>query len=558
MAAPNLPAASGAGRTRRAGMTRPRYNPGRGVIPMSRVIVAEKVAAAGLDLLRRAGHEVVDLAGAPREKLLAELASADALLVRSATKVDAELFAAAPRLSVVGRAGVGVDNVDVPAATARGVLVLNAPTANVVSATEHTFAILFALLRQVPAAAASMAQGKWEKAKFVGSELAGKTVGIVGLGQVGSRVALRARAFEAKIVAFDPYLPAARAKEMGVPLLDLPELLAASDIVTLHATAGEKGKTLLGAPELALMRKGSILVNVARGNLVDRAALLASLESGHLAGAALDVFDPEPPSADEPLLRLPNVIATPHLGASTVEAQERVSLQTVESLLEALSGASYVPAVNLPFRGPADPSGAAVWMGLAERSAHFLAALGDGRVASVAVETWGLPADLLRPIAVAAVKGALQGHAPETVNYVNAFHVAQERGLAVAETRHEGPGTYARSIRVTLSGSARSASADGTLFSDSDARVVTVDGLPLEFRPEGTVVFLRNRDVPGVVGSVGSILGDGGVNIANFSLARGTGNQAAAVLAVDSAPSAGVLEKLRDAPAVEDVRVVTW
>lgn len=525
---------------------------------MSLVVVAEKVASAGLDLLRNAGHEVVDLAGAPREKLLAELATADALLVRSATKVDAELFAAAPKLSVVGRAGVGVDNVDVPAATARGVLVLNAPTANVVSATEHTFALLFSLLRQVPAASASMAHGKWEKAKFVGSELAGKTLGVVGLGQVGSRVALRARAFEAKVVAFDPFLPVARAREMGVPLLGLPELLAASDIVTLHATAGEKGKPLLGAAELARMRPGAILVNVARGSLVDRAALLAALESKHLAGAALDVFEPEPPAADDPLLRLPNVIATPHLGASTVEAQERVSLQTVESLLEALSGASYVPAVNLPFRGPADPSGAAVWMGLAERAARFLAVLGEGRVASVAVETWGLPADLLRPIAVAAVKGALQGHAPETVNYVNAFHVAAERGLAVAETRHEGPGTYARSIRVTLSGAGRPATADGTLFSESDARVVTVDGLPLEFRPEGTVVFLRNRDVPGVVGSVGSILGEGGVNIANFSLARGAGDRAAAVLAVDTPPSAAVLDRLRAAPAVEDVRVVTW
>jgi D-3-phosphoglycerate dehydrogenase len=526
---------------------------------MSRVVVAEKVATAGLDRLREAGHEVVDLAGAPREKLLAELASADALLVRSATRVDAELFAAAPKLCVVGRAGVGVDNVDVPAATARGVLVLNAPTANVVSATEHTFALLFALLRQVPAASASMEEGKWEKSKFVGSELAGKTLGIVGLGQVGSRVASRARSFEAKVLAFDPFLPEARARELGVPLVGLAELLAGSDIVTLHATAGEKGRALLGAAELAKMRRGAILVNVARGSLVDRAALLAALESKHLAGAALDVFDPEPPASDDPLLKLPNVIATPHLGASTVEAQERVSLQTVESLLEALSGASYVPAVNLPFRGPADPGGAVVWMRLAERAARFLAALGDGRVSSVSVETWGLPEDLLRPVAVAAVKGALQGHAPETVNYVNAFHVAQERGLAVAETRHEGPGTYARSIRVSLAGGpGRETSAEGTLFSETDARVVAVDALPLEFRPEGTVVFLRNRDVPGVVGSVGSILGDGGVNIANFSLARGEGSRAAAVLAVDSPPSAAVLEKLRAAAAVEDVRVVTW
>ncbi len=525
---------------------------------MSRVLVAEKIASAGLDRLRGAGHEVVDLAGAPRERLLAELATADALLVRSATKVDAALFAAAPRLSVVGRAGVGVDNVDVPAATARGILVLNAPTANVVSATEHTFALLFALLRRVPAAAGSMAQGLWDKSKFVGSELAGKTLGIVGLGQVGSRVAARARAFEAKVIAFDPYLSEIRAREMGVPLVTLDELLAASDIVTLHATAGEKGKPLLGAAELARMRPGAILVNVARGSLVDRAALLEALKSGRLGGAALDVFDPEPPAADDPLPKLSNVVATPHLGASTVEAQERVSLQTVEALLEALSGASYVPAVNLPFRGPADPSGAAVWMRLAERASHFLCALSDGRLASVAVETWGLPDDLLRPIAVAAVKGALQGHAPETVNYVNAFHVAQDRGLAVSETRHEGPGTYARSIRVALSGRGSAATAEGTLFSDTDARVVSVDGLPLEFRPEGTVVYLRNRDVPGVVGSVGSILGDGGVNIANFSLARGDGDRAAAVLAVDSPPPPAVLDRLRRAPAVEDVRVVTW
>jgi len=527
---------------------------------MSRVVVAEKVAPAGLELLRRAGHEVVDLAGAPRETLLGALSTADALLVRSATKVDAALFAAAPKLCVVGRAGVGVDNVDVAAATARGVLVLNAPTANVVSATEHTFALLFALLRQVPAASGSMAAGKWEKSRFVGSELAGKTLGIVGLGQVGSRVASRARSFEARVIAFDPYIPEPRARELGVPLVDLPELLASSDIVTLHATAGEKGRPLLGAAELARMKPGAILVNVARGSLVDRVALHQALEAKHLAGAALDVFEPEPPAPDDPLIRLPNVIATPHLGASTVEAQERVSLQTVESLLEALSGASYVPAVNLPFRGPADPGGAAVWMRLAERSARFLAALGDGRVASVSVETWGLPEDLLRPVAVAAVKGALQGHAPETVNYVNAFHVAQERGLAVAETRHEGPGTYARSIRVTLGSGGRRAevTADGTLFSDTDARVVAVDRLPLEFRPEGTVVFLRNRDVPGVVGSVGSILGDGGVNIANFSLARGEGSRAAAVLAVDSPPSAAVLDRLRAAAAVEDVRVVTW
>ena len=238
---------------------------------MSRVVVAEKVSSAGLDLLRQAGHEVIDLAGVSREELLAALQDADALLVRSATKVDADLFAAAPKLTVVGRAGVGVDNVDVPAASARGVLVLNSPTGNVVSAVEHTFAVLFALLRRIPEAAGSMAAGKWEKSRFVGAELAGKTVGIVGLGQVGSRVASRARAFEARLLGHDPYLPAEKAREMGVPLVPLDELLANSDVVTLHSTAVGKGKPLLGADELARMKPSAVLVNVARGSLVDPA-----------------------------------------------------------------------------------------------------------------------------------------------------------------------------------------------------------------------------------------------------------------------------------------------
>lgn len=525
---------------------------------MSRILVAEKIASSGLAMLQAGGHEAVDLSGAPREKLLQELATADALLVRSATKVDAELLAAGPRLTVVARAGVGVDNVDVPAATARGILVLNAPTANVVSAVEHTFALLLALLRRVPAAAESMARGRWEKTKFLGSELAGKTLGIVGLGQVGSRVAARARAFEAKVLGHDPFLPAERAKEMGVVLVSLAELLAQSDIVTLHATVAEKGRPLIGRDEIARMKKGAILVNVARGALVDGAALVTALQSGHLAGAALDVFDPEPPDPADPLLKLSNVVATPHLGASTVEAQERVALQTIEGLLAALSGSSYVPAVNLPFRGPADPTGAVAWMRLSERTARFAAALGGERLSSLAVETRGLPEDLLRPVAVAAARGALEGHSPETVNFINALHVARERGLIVTETRREDGGNYARSICVTLSAGGAVVSVEATLYSGREARVVEVDGLPLEFRPEGTVVYLKNRDVPGVVGSVGTILGEGGVNIANFSLARGTGDRAAAVIAVDSPPPPGILDRLRQAPGVEEVRVVTW
>jgi D-3-phosphoglycerate dehydrogenase / 2-oxoglutarate reductase len=525
---------------------------------MSRVVVAEELSPAGLEILRKAGHEVVELAGANRERLVAALGDADALLVRSRTKVDAALLAAAPRLSVVGRAGVGVDNVDVAAASARGVLVINAPTGNVVSAVEHTFALMLGLLRRVPEASASLAAGKWEKSKFLGSELAGKTLGIVGLGQVGSRVAARARAFNARLVGHDPYLPLEKAREMGVPLVALDELLEVADIVTLHATASQGSRPLLGREEFARMKPGAVLVNVARGSLVDREALHEALVSGRLAGAALDVFDPEPPDPADPILKLPNVLVTPHLGASTVEAQERVSLQAAEAVAAALAGASYVPAVNLPFRGPKDAGGAAAWMRVGERTGRFLSCVAGERLTSLTVETWGLPEDFLRPVAVASVKGALESHTPETVNFVNALFVASDRGLSVSETRHEEPGNYARSIRVALSDGQRTASAHATLFSGSDARVVEVDGLPLEFRPEGTVVFLRNRDVPGVVGNVGTILGEGGINIANFSLARGPGDRAAAVIAVDSVPTADVLARLRGAPGVEEVRVVTW
>jgi phosphoglycerate dehydrogenase-like enzyme len=361
---------------------------------VSRIVVAEKISASGIDLLRADGHEIVDAVGWPREKLLTVLADADALLVRSGTKVDAPLLAAAPKLTVVGRAGVGVDNVEMAEATRRGVLAINSPTGNVVSAVEHTFAMLLALLRRIVPAAASLRSGKWERSAFVGSELEGKTIGIVGLGQVGSRVASRAAAFGATVVGFDPFLP---------------------------VIAGEWRRA-----------------------------------AGRLGGAALDVFDPEPPDVAHPIFSRANVLATPHLGASTQEAQERVAAQTVEAVREALSGAAYVAAVNLPFRRLADASGAAAWMDLAERGAKFLRGVADGLVSAVAVDAWNLPGEFLRPSALAAVKGVLSGTSPETVNLVNALSAARDRGIAISETSHEdrGGGGYACLLRVTATGRA--------------------------------------------------------------------------------------------------------
>jgi len=528
---------------------------------VSRIVVAEKISSSGIDVLRADGHEIVDAVGWPREKLLEALADADALLVRSGTKVDSTLLAAAPKLSVVGRAGVGVDNVDMPEATRRGVLVINSPTGNVVSAVEHTFALLLALLRRIVPAAASLAAGKWERSAFVGTELEGKTVGIVGLGQVGSRVATRASAFGAIVIGFDPYLPADKGTEIGVELVELDALLSRADVVTLHATATDSAKKMMDARAFAAMKPGAILVNVARGSLVDLDALDAALAAGKLGGAALDVFDPEPPDSSHPVFARANVLATPHLGASTQEAQERVAAQTVDAVREALAGAAYVAAVNLPFRRLADATGAAAWMDLAERGAKFLRGIADGLVSTVSVDAWNLPGEFLRPVALAAVKGILSGTSPETVNLVNALSAARDRWIAIAETSHEERGGYASLLRVSAVIGGRRRSIDGTIFGRGDARIVAVDGRAIEFRPRDVALYVENDDVPGVVGLVGTILGGAGINIGELALSRnaaGHGAGAVSVLSVDTAPPPSAVSSLRSAGPVRDVRVVAW
>jgi D-3-phosphoglycerate dehydrogenase len=526
---------------------------------LSRIVVAEKISPAGIEQLRADGHEIVDAVGWPREKLLRELGDADALLVRSGTKVDAGLLDAAPKLSVVGRAGVGVDNVDMAAATRRGVLVINSPTGNVVSAVEHTFALLLGLLRRIVPAAASLAAGKWERSAFVGSELDGKTLGIVGVGQVGSRVATRASAFGAAVVGFDPFLPADKAKEIGVDLIGFDALLARADVVTLHATATDSAKKMMDRHAFAGMKEGAVLVNVARGSLVDLDALDEALESGRLAGAALDVFDPEPPDFSHPIFRRANVLATPHLGASTQEAQERVAAQTVEAVREALSGAAYVPAVNLPFRKLSDATGAAAWMNLAERGAKFLRGITDGLFSEIAIDAWNLPAEFLRPAALAAVKGALSGSSPETVNLVNALAAARDRGIAISETSHEEKGDYAASIRISASVDGRRRVVEGTIFGRGDARLVSIDARAIEFRPRGVALYVENDDVPGVVGLVGTILGRAGVNIGELALSRSEGSAGAvSVLSVDTVPSDDAVRALKNAGPIREVRVVEW
>ena len=519
-----------------------------------RILIADPLAEAGLAILRDGGAELHQLEADDRPRLAELIGDYDAIVVRSATRVTADLLAAGGRLRVVARAGIGVDNVDVAAATERGILVINAPTANLISATEHTLGLLLALARNIPAADASVRAGEWDRKRFQGRELMGKTLGVVGLGRIGQAVAARARAFDMRVLAHDPYLDAAVARRLDIEMRPLDELLAESDAVTLHLPLSDGTRNLIDARRLARMKPGALLVNCARGGVVDDAALLAALEEGRLAGAALDVFAQEPPT-DLALAAHPRVVATPHIGAQTREAQERVATQTARMLLAALDGSLEVTAVNLPFGATTAEQNR--FLRLSEKLGRLAAEVLDGGFRRLEVGLWGLPEEQGLSLTVAALKGTLEPHLGEGVNYVNAEAVAAARGIEVVRAVHHGGGDYSRLVGISLAGESGAVEVAGTLFGESDARVVRFEGYRLEFRPEGLMLVLQNLDVPGVVGKLGSILGEAGVNIADIHLARESqGAEAVAVLRLDNAPPPEVLETLRRLEEVIRVRLV--
>ena len=521
---------------------------------MHRILIADQLDPSGLEILRASGADVHELTKDERPRLAELIADYDALVVRSMTKVDAKLLAAGKKLKVVGRAGIGVDNVDVPAATERGILVVNAPTANLLSATEHTFALLFALARMVPAADASIKSGAWDRKTFIGTELQGKTLGIVGFGRIGQRVALRAQGFEMKVLAYDPFLDAEVARRTDVEPVALDELLRRADVVTLHTPLTEQTRNLISAERLALMKPEALLVNCGRGGIVDEAALLAALDGGQLAGAALDVFAEEPPT-DFALIRHPKVVATPHLGAQTREAQERISTETAHMLIGALEGSTAVSAVNLPFT-PAGTRGEP-FLRLGEQLGRLASALLGGSVKRLQVDLWGVDEGLRRPVSVAVLKGALTPFLGEAINYVNAEHMAKTRGIEVVRATHAESGDYPFLVGVTLAGEGGAIDLTGTLFGDRDARVVRFAGFRLEFRPSGKLLVLRNLDVPGVVGRIGTLLGEARVNIAEIHLARRDGeDNALAVLRLDQQPDEPTLARLRELPGVVSARAI--
>lgn len=523
---------------------------------MYRILVSDPIQPVGLELLRESGAEVRALSDEERPKLLEILPEYDALVVRSMTRVTAEVLAAGKRLRVVGRAGIGVDNIDVPAATERGVLVVNAPTANLISATEHTFALLLAVARGVPAADASIKAGEWDRKRFLGRELQGKTLGVVGFGRIGQRVAERARAFDMAVVASDPFLDATVAARLDVELLDLDDLLTRADVVTLHTPLTDATRGMLTAARIGAMKEGAILINCARGGLVDEAALLDALESGRLAGAGLDVFSEEPPT-DLALARHPKVVATPHIGAQTKEAQKRIAVETCRMVLAALEGSMAVTAVNLPF-GSTGTRGEP-YLHLGGRLGRLASGLATGSVESLHVDLWGIEESLQAPVTVAVLKGTLEPFLGEGVNYVNAQRVARDRGVEVVRSTHASAGDYPHLVGITLCGAGWKVSVQGTLFGENDPRVVAFEGFRLEFRPEGKLLVLRNLDVPGVVGKIGTLLGREGVNIRDIHLARTGGapeEHALAVLRLDEEPRPETLAALLELPEVAWARVV--
>jgi len=522
-----------------------------------KVLVTETIAEGGIDIFRNAEDIELDYRpGLKGDELLRAVADADALITRSGTAVTPELVSAGTKLRVVGRAGVGLDNVDVAACTARGILVINAPTANVMSATEHTMAMLLALCRNVPEAHASVKRGEWTRSKFIGVELNGKTLGIIGLGRIGKLLTARARAMGMQVIAYDPYIAPNVFENAGAQRVTLDELLAKSDVVTVHTPLTEETHGMLGAAEIAKMKDGAIALNIARGGIWVEQALADALNAGKLYGAAVDVYENEPPGPDHPLLHAKNIIVSPHIGANTREAQDRVAVQTAENVVEALRGSIFVSAVNLPFEGVIDADDKGL-VSLAEKLGLFAAQVIGAPVSRATIETWAVEERLHEILTIAALKGVLEPHLRESVNFVNAKQLARERGIGVELVPHETPRDYRNLITFRAGANGHEVCVSGTLFSEHQQRIVSVDQFRVEFRPEGHLLYIINNDVPGVVGRVGTLLGEAGVNIAEYNLARNaSGGTAMSIVSIDSPLDPRMVTAFGAFPSIKEVKQV--
>jgi len=525
---------------------------------MPKVLIADKLSPAAVAIFKMRGVEAEVKTGLAKEELLKIVDQYDGIAIRSATKITADVIKAARKLKVVGRAGIGVDNVDIPAATAAGVIVMNTPFGNSITTAEHAIALMMALARELPAANASTHAGKWEKNRFMGVELYGKTLGLIGCGNIGGIVADRAKGLKMHVVAYDPYLSAERATELGVEKAELDDLLARADFISLHTPKTPETKNIISAEAIAKMKKGARLVNCARGGLVDEAALKAALDSGHLAGAALDVFSEEP-AKDSILFGNEKVVATPHLGASTEEAQENVALQVAEQIADYLLTGAIVNALNMPSISAQEAQLVRPWISLAEKLGAFAGQLTETSIEAVEILYEGSVTALnQRALTQAALAGLLKPHLPE-VNMVNAPVVAKERGIKVSETRRDRMGVYEGYIKITVETPVLKRSVAGTVFSDGRPRLIQVKDINLdaEFAPH--MLYVTNEDKPGFIGRLGTLLGEAKVNIANFTLGRHTpGEDAIALVEVDSGIDDKVLAAIRRLPLVKQAKALEF
>ena len=521
---------------------------------MPKVLISDQMDPKAAEIFRANGIEVDEKTGLSKDELMAIIGEYDGLAIRSATKVTKEVLEAATSLKVVGRAGIGVDNVDIPAATAKGVVVMNTPFGNSITTAEHAIALMFALARELPAADTSTQAGKWEKNRFMGVELTNKTLGLIGAGNIGSIVADRALGLRMKVIAYDPFLSAERAIDLGIEKVELEELLGRADFITLHTPLTDQTRNILSRENLAKTRKGVRIINCARGGLIDEAALKDMLESGHVAGAALDVFTEEPAKANA-LFGAPGLVATPHLGASTTEAQVNVAIQVAEQMSDFLVRGGVSNALNMPSLSAEEAPKLRPYMALAEQLGSLVGQLAHGSIAGLSIETEGAAAELnMKPIVSAVLAGFMRVHS-DTVNMVNAPVLAKERGLDVREVRHDREGDYHTLLRVVAHTQAGERSVSGTLFGNGAPRLVDLFGIKVEAELQGEMIYIVNEDAPGFIGRVGTTLGEAGVNIGTFQLGRReAGGEAVLLLSVDSHVEPKLVDQICALPGVKHVK----
>ncbi|OHE56017.1 MAG: phosphoglycerate dehydrogenase [Thermodesulfovibrio sp. RBG_19FT_COMBO_41_18] len=523
-----------------------------------KVLVSDNISPKCIEILKKSGLEVDVKTGMKPEELKACIGDYHGLIIRSATKVTSEIINAAKNLKVIGRAGSGLDNVDRAAATKKGIVLMNTPGGNTITTAEHSIALMVALARQIPQATISMKAGKWEKKKFMGVELFNKTLGIIGIGNIGSQVAKRAQGLAMNVIAYDPFLSEDKAKAMGVEKVDIKELFRRSDFITIHTPLTPETRNMINKETIKMMKPGVRIINCARGGIINEKDLYEALVGGKVAGAALDVFEKEPPE-NNPLLKLNNVISTPHLGASTKEAQENVAVAVAEQVVDYLIHETIRNAVNFPSIPSDQVARLQPFINLAEKLGGFAAQIFEGGITEITIEYRGEASEInTAPVTIAAIKGFLTPILEETVNFVNALFIAKERGIEVKETKSTDAGDYQSMVLMRLKAKDKESHLAGTLFSKKDPRIVAIDNFKVEIVPDGDLLFIYNNDKPGVIGNIGTLLSKNDINIARMHFGRETvGGRAISVVTIDTPAKPQVIEEIKRLPNILSVKQIT-